>query len=505
MDVPRFSSLSSSLQRFLAGTSGAISVGFIILLPGLLLIAGIAVDFAILNAQRKFVQSQADMAALTGIRNLSSRQDVLDTASETILSEVFFDMRAPRHDDILFGRFENYDFVANADQNSLENVSAIWVRTASPADLVVLDRFFTDTTPVIRRAAIAQAKPAVDFTLSNCLASLNLLNGMLQPILGAQLDVLCSGHGVRINAAELLERIAINAEAASPDTTYGDILDMELTLDEVLREALIPEGFGIGTGPLSGEALSLGSFLYLSEGLRDLKVTSPLPPLQLNVADLVFGSAEVLGERIVDLELTADLGSAGEVPLSLQISEPRQVVLGAIPGDEDAVARTAQIRLEADAIRLLNLLDVGLALDVAAAEARLSGDGEHCIGDPELRAAVFTPTRSSLLELDIDVSVLGVSLTGLLPRVTQLLSVVGVEEEVTFTHEEVDAQETKTLEVSAGDLVDNAVAMVSRRLALLVPNAGSLVDAVLQDLLGLHLAEAHLEVTGISCSTKLAG
>ncbi len=480
MDVPRFPSLSSSLQRFLAGTSGAISVGFIILLPGLLLIAGIAVDFAILNAQRKFVQSQADMAALTGIRNLSSRQDVLDTASETILSDVFFDMRAPRHDDILFGRFENYDFVANADQNSLENVSAIWVRTASPADLVVLDRFFTDTTPVIRRAAIAQAKPAVDFTLSNCLASLNLLNGMLQPILGAQLDVLCSGHGVRINAAELLERM-------------------------VLREALIPEGFGIGTGPLSGEALSLGSFLYLSEGLRDLKVTSPLPPLQLNVADLVFGSAEVLGERIVDLELTADLGSAGEVPLSLQISEPRQVVLGAIPGDEDAVARTAQIRLEADAIRLLNLLDVGLALDVAAAEARLSGDGEHCIGDPELRAAVFTPTRSSLLELDIDVSVLGVSLTGLLPRVTQLLSAVGVEEEVTFTHEEVAAQETKTLEVSAGDLVDNAVAMVSRRLALLVPNAGSLVDAVLQDLLGLHLAEAHLEVTGISCSTKLAG
>ena len=62
--VDPLSHLSRALRAWCRETTAAISVGFMILLPGLLMIAGVAIDFSVLNAQRKFIQSQADMAAL---------------------------------------------------------------------------------------------------------------------------------------------------------------------------------------------------------------------------------------------------------------------------------------------------------------------------------------------------------------------------------------------------------------------------------------------------------
>ncbi|WP_370301201.1 hypothetical protein [Pseudooceanicola sp.] len=502
--VDPLSHLSRALRAWYRETTAAISVGFMILLPGLLMIAGVAIDFSVLNAQRKFIQSQADMAALSGIRNLHTVGTVHASATETLMSEVFFDMRSPLRDEIQVGILsETHDFVASADQSTLENVSAVKVIAAAPAAMPILSKMVGGPNATIRRKAIAVAVPRVSFGLSNCLASLDLLNGLVAPMLGLQADALCSGHGVRIHTFELLGRLALRGALVSPGRTYAEILDAEFTMSDVLTEALVPEGFTVLTGPLSNQPVRLGDFIYLSEDLSKAEVGSPVPPLELNAADIVFGSAEVLGTRIVDLELTADLGILANVPVKLQISEPRQIVIGARPGDEDAVARTSQIRLSIEGAQVAGLLDLSLNLGVANATATLHEDGEHCSSNPDYRAAVFRPATASLIDLDL--SVLGLPPLNLLPPVAAALQAGGTSETVTFSHEDVEKKRTKTVAPSIADMVNATHSIIDLPLGAVAPDAGDLAAAIVEDLLGLRIAEAQLEVFDLVCTRRLAG
>ena len=83
--------------------------------------------------------------------------------------------------------------------------------------------------------------------------------------------------------------------------------------------------------------------------------------------------------------------------------------------DEDAVARTSQIRLSIEGAQVAGLLDLSLNLGVANATATLHEDGEHCSSNPDYRAAVFRPATASLIDLDL--SVLGLPPLNLLPPV----------------------------------------------------------------------------------------
>ena len=65
-------SLSRPLARFFRCQDGFLSVVMAILLPAMIMVAGIAIDLSDLNAQRKAVQSQADLAALSGVPNPST-------------------------------------------------------------------------------------------------------------------------------------------------------------------------------------------------------------------------------------------------------------------------------------------------------------------------------------------------------------------------------------------------------------------------------------------------
>ena len=129
----------------------------------------------------------------------------------------------------------------------------------SPARFPVLGRFFLrDAPPLVTRSAVAVVDPRVSFALSNCLLSLRLLNGLLEPLLGADMDLLCSGHGLRINAVSLMNQLALRGELLAPDTTYGDILDAELPLIDILEAA-----YG-----QTGLAAELAAPVFASERLR---------------------------------------------------------------------------------------------------------------------------------------------------------------------------------------------------------------------------------------------
>ena len=324
-------------------------------------------------------------------------------------------------------------------------------------------------------------------------------------MLGLQADALCSGHGVRIQAFDLLDSLALRAALLSPGRTYAEILDAEFTMDDVLTAALGPEAFSILVGPLSNQMVRLGDFIYLGEDLQKAQVGSPVPPIEINAADIVFGSAEILGSRIVDLELAADLGALGSVPVKLQISEPRQIVVGARPGDEDAVARTSQIRLVIEAANVSNVVELSLNLGIANASATLVEEGEHCSSNQDDRAAVFNPATASLIDLDLDLALLGLSPLAALAPLTTGIEAGGASQEVTFTHREVGDRTTKTVAPSIADTVNATLSVVDRHLGLIAPQAGNLVAAVVEDTLGLYLAETQLDVFDLICVRRLAG
>ena len=88
-------SLSRPLARFFRCQDGFLSVVMAILLPAMIMVAGIAIDLSDLNAQRKAVQSQADLAALSGVRNLSTASTTRAAAARTLVQSEIYDIRPP--------------------------------------------------------------------------------------------------------------------------------------------------------------------------------------------------------------------------------------------------------------------------------------------------------------------------------------------------------------------------------------------------------------------------
>ncbi|MEO6299202.1 MAG: hypothetical protein ABIO62_06190, partial [Paracoccaceae bacterium] len=98
--------------------------------------------------------------------------------------------------------------------------------------------------------------------------------------------------------------------------------------------------------------------IYLAPDLRNIRVGQPLPPLSLNAADIAFASAELLGKRVASVQANVTLPSIGTVQAKVMVGDPRQIVLGAIPGDPNAIARTSQIRVELPAVAIAGLFNL---------------------------------------------------------------------------------------------------------------------------------------------------
>mgnify|MGYP000041144986 FL=1 len=554
-------SLSRPLARFFRCQDGFLSVVMAILLPAMIMVAGIAIDLSDLNAQRKAVQSQADLAALSGVRNLSTASTTRAAAARTLVQSEIYDIRPPAADHILFGRLAAGDFVANPDQSHLDGVTAVKVVATSPARFPVLGRFFLrDAPPLVTRSAVAVVDPRVSFALSNCLLSLRLLNGLLEPLLGADMDLLCSGHGLRINAVSLMNQLALRGELLAPDTTYGDILDAELPLIDILEAAYGQTGLAaeLAAPVFASERLRLGDFLHLAPGLREVQVTNTLlPPLELHISDVVFGALEVLGARIVDLDARLSLGTFAGAGISVQISEPRVIVLGAHPGSRDARAQSAQIRIAVDGLHLSSLLRLSLGINLANSTATLAAQGRQCSRVGTDTAAVFAPVTAELLNVDASLRLLGLPLDRPLAPVKSLKLMESSDTRIRFTHDEVAQGKVKEIRAdhyqidvhglqqitgAVADLIGafraetggkasdhacrlltgcvlassarglgNLLDPVTEALAVSQDNLGKpgtaeggLLRTLLEDVLGFAFVETQIEVLAVSCSYKLA-
>ncbi len=553
--------LRRSLRRFARQDDGFLSVATAILLPAMLIVAGIAIDISDLNAQRRLVQSQADLAALSAARNLSTSESARAAATRTLLSAETYEMRAPAAEHILFGRLEDGSFLANDDQTSLDGVTAVKVVGSSPARFPILGRFFLRAgPPLVTRSAVAEVDPRVSFALSNCLLSLHLLNGLVEPLLGVDKALLCSGEGLRIDAVSLMRQLALRGDLLSPATTYGDVLDAELPLIDVLDAAFDQSRVltRLAAPVFALEPVRLGEFLHLGRGIRELQVTNTLvPPLELHLSDLVFAGLEVLGARIVDLEAQLSLGSLAGAVVDVTISEPRVIVLGARPGSAAAQAESAQIRIAVEDLRLTPLLRLSLGLELANSTATLSAKGQPCSRLGRDTAAVFDPVRAELLNADVSLRLAGLPTEQLLAPVQRLKLMQSSTTEISFTHDEVARGTVKEIRADAYQLDVRSPAQITAAVsgltgalrAELGPGGGSascrpglgctlasavgglgqglgavtaalgqsqrdlgnphsaeggLLQTLLEDVLGFAFVETQLETLEVSCSYKLA-
>jgi hypothetical protein len=238
------------------------------------------------------------------------------------------------------------------------------------------------------------------------------------------------------------------------------------------------------------------------------------------------------------------------------VGDPRKIVLGAIPGDRNAIARTSQIRVQLQAIKIANLFNLTLGLDVANASAALTDLAATCSQDPDTVVAVFDPVKASLLDLDLRVDVLGLplNLSGL-GQVTDAV-VTRVQRRVSYTRHEatfqpvqrfgpqftadINAMSNGIEDTVAGMLTTASVAIggqsnsgstCANPLACLVnaslsatnlllktlfgqlnSAAGNVLNAtgaegllthgIISDLLGLSVAQANLELLSAGCSGR---
>lgn len=516
--------MMNRIKRFLRRSDGTMSVMSLILLPSLFLVAGVAIDTALINYQRGTSQDVADLAALSAARQLDSVDETRAAVQKALdLNETFPFLEMQPEDIVLGWMDDDRNFVASDDQSSMTNVSAVKVRTASPAQFLLFRNLMPGDPIVLHETAIAENEALVSFALTNCASSYKLLDGLVSTVVDLDVEVLCSNKGLRVNTFRMLDRLANEVAAISPfgaPQTYGDVLDAQVSFSSVVAAATGQ------SATYTPDTVRLGEVLVMSDEMRNMRIGSDTPDIEVQAADVVFGSAEVLSqENAVDAEVKVDLGSMSDFPIRVTISEPRKVVIGATPGDPAAMAKTSQIRIEANGLQLGSALSLDMALNVANASARLSKDGEHCNADPNARAAVFDPVTSGLFRIELTFRIGKGNGKGNTDQQSLVLSdETGTVLE--FTKKEVDQGVIKTYRPTplnfVEELINTAISSIAQVFGGLGDSAAAgAFDAlgnvaskaaaemtgigdILQDFFGLAMTEAQLEVLDISCSTRLA-
>lgn len=399
--------LPALLNRWLGEERGALTVLLVVLMPALLFAAALAIDISDINAHRRYVQAQADLAALSAARHLQTAASARGAARATAQANDQFLSHSLDDSQIVFGRFSGGRFVPLDDQTTTAGADAVRVEVRAPVSMYLLHLFMDPTGLVIARSAVAAIDaPRISFALSNCLATLNLLRPILQPLIPVGLDVLCSGRGVDAEIAlfpeltDIATRMSLLTPSGQP-LTYGDVLNAELPVSVVLETLL---GRPV---PFDPTPIRLGDVIVLGGNLDQVHVGALLPSARLQMADLILATAELLARRVLDLGIDLNLGPVGIVRAALAVGDPRQIVVGVRPGDANAVARTAQIELGLSEIGIAGIFTLRLRLSLANASARLSGGAANCAARPDEEVAIFDPVDANLIEIELQTRVLG--------------------------------------------------------------------------------------------------
>lgn len=413
------------LRRFCGDRSGAVLPFIVVLIPALLLVGGAATDISQLNAQRRYTQSQADLAAQSAARHLPDPVAVRAAVRRVVAANPRFGDLTLADSDIRLGSYSpEGGFVPVADQYSPAGVTAVEVDVPSPFDPILLGPVLSDDAILVRRKAVAaQSSGIALFMLRNRLAGLDLqhsgLSGLLTPLgLGVTANVL-SYEGLlntRLRVSDLLG--LVTAGLAAETLTFDDVLRLPIAVPELLGglvrlgalpPQVIPEAYP------SLNTITFQDIMMMSPALARLRAGDILPDLSISALDFLGVLAQLQArpeERLgvgVGLDVNellpgiAAVNRLVDVSATVGLIRPPVWVLARMDDTPPQVARVSQTGAEISA-STLSLLDLTVTTGASNAEARLKS--LNCAASrPSDVAAVFDVTTSPVT-LDLRLSLL---------------------------------------------------------------------------------------------------
>ncbi|MCR8725409.1 pilus assembly protein TadG-related protein [Frigidibacter sp. ROC022] len=533
---------SRRAARFGADQAGSLSVLMLFLVPAIILIFAAALDISKLNAQRRYVQAQADLAALSAVRHLPDSADSRVVAGNVVWRNGQYGPVTLTADDVVFGNFiPGSGLQPAADQAADHGLDAVDVTVRSRFHPILLAAILSDRQLWVVQHAVATRRDTAAFTLRNSLLRFDSSDSVLDAILADELQMnasLLSYEGLAttyVSARELAG--LVNFETGIEVLTFSELLDAQLSYHQLLgglaHFGFLPLG-AVGTTPFG--TMRLGDILSISPQVTSLYVERSLPDLRVSVFDLLLAAANLSGKNTHHLlNVGAGLNAAplADPALELDLIDPGVTVFGLVNGTDPLIAEVAQIRLDASA-SLAGLAEIELEFQTAAATAELlslncdASSPEDILArfrveiDPAtlyLHTALLSavggethaqhatiPIAGSEQFIDLRLDQVGVPVP-IDNQITLSAVATALSQLLTDTKTDVEAQRS-----GLGGLLSPLLAVLLGQLNSLVSTLGStiadfpLIDGAAQallDLLGLRVAPADLIFHGYGCSSAL--
>lgn len=352
---------------FLADDRGAVSIVAASVLVVVIAVSAIVVDAGSLLLARRTLQTATDAAALSAAQNLDTAQ----SAATTVLVENGYTASnlagAPMTGIYDRGGAPGSRFSPSADLND-PRLNAVSVSTLATAPMYFSRALGMSALADIHATATATVSPVASFQAGTRVAQLQdgLANALLGALFGTNLSLSAIDYDglldTDINALGFFNALATRVGLSST-STYGDLLDADVTVGQILDASLDvlqnPDGGASGniaaaTSAIQtlisqapgGTALKLASVLHapslLDRAIGSRSVNSPA----LNLYGIVVSTARSAGAGTIanlDTGITIPL-TGSHVRVRLAIGEGKQMATGPVGTSID----TAQIRLAID-------------------------------------------------------------------------------------------------------------------------------------------------------------
>ncbi|MPQ95998.1 pilus assembly protein TadG-related protein [Thioclava sp. JE_KL1] len=532
------------MRSFVYSERGSITILWLLLIPAMLLVGGFATDISMINAQKRYVQSQADLAAQSAARHLPNLSEARTIAQEVVSANDKYGNVPLGSTDVTFGSFDSKTgtFTAAPVQTDPTGVTAVKVSVPSNFAPFLLAPVMQNGNYVIRRSGVAARRGAISFTLRNRLLGIDTSRSILDPLLNDGLGLGVSAKlldysglaNTEVGINQLLGLVSsrIGLDAVS----YEDLLKAPIALDTLIGGLTDLNGLPTGVSSNATNTVSLGSLLALSPNVLQAEIGQVLPDIKLNVFDLLAAIVSVDGSNsgvdLVNVPLSLQIPHLAAVDVVVSAIHPAVTALGFIDDVPPVEARLAQLHAKVKT-ELAGIVSVGLDLHGGGATATaqtlncgaISGNDTLATFDVKTAALKIKLTTSLLnlingksLEQSASIPVLGDEQTISvrkdqvgkaitiqnnlhLSTITTALSDLLVQLQQSTTDEKTSCGLLSCLLGPILDLVNGIISALNSILA----NLGFLDDLVngLLSALGVSVAQADLIVNDYTCTGTL--
>jgi len=397
---------------------GAVGFGLILLMVSMVLFLAMAVDTGRLYMEKRKLQKQADLAALSlgrsacyidGINN----KDALETLVKQNLAANGFDTTAS-NPTIEFGaaQISGNQWQFEPASTAVKSAGRVTLSKTVPGSLI--SQLYNPNDVTLSASAAVYKRMSVGFGVGSRTIDVDLTNSLLGAVLGGNLSVI-SYQGLadtKLRLGDLLSALnQVNPLVVDLSAgTLDQILDTQLTIAQLIEANLIavsnyavldtdvlPALNQLESMPdVSSLSLQLSDIIKLAAGADDEEDISDeirRAALSSHIAlyDLITGAIYAAhGSNAIEID-SLNVDTNGLLGLSLlaltvdaTIVEPPKFTVGVLPvvnGNPGTKVETAQVRLKVGLDLPLNVLSLpgildtdlslGLAVDAAKAEVEL--------------------------------------------------------------------------------------------------------------------------------------